>query len=202
VLVRYNPEGDQNLKRRQSARLKRFSEYLHSAKSRSRFMFELLVPAEKEQLERFNGDKKAYDLNLLPQLMAEAIKDLQEARVEPGLGKIEGLDRQEDCEGIVAAARRGGRGAVGCIILGRGEDDTKVREWLTTAAAVSGFIGFAAGRASGIRSPTGVERRLRGTLEWPRLLVVISCSWISSRPARKPFRYGKGRGDKMKRLLA
>jgi hypothetical protein len=84
VLVRYNPEGDQNLKRRQSARLKRFSEYLHSAKSRSRFMFELLVPAEKEQLERFNGDKKAYDLNLLPQLMAEAIKDLQEARVEPG----------------------------------------------------------------------------------------------------------------------
>jgi len=47
-------------------------------------MFELLVPAEKEQLERFNGDKKAYDLNLLPQLMAEAIKDLQEARVEPG----------------------------------------------------------------------------------------------------------------------
>jgi len=35
---------------------------------------------------------------------------------------------------------------VGCIILGRGEDDKKVREWLTTAAGVPGFIGFA-GRA-------------------------------------------------------
>jgi hypothetical protein len=35
---------------------------------------------------------------------------------------------------------------VGCIILGRGEDDTKVREWLTTAAGVPGFIGFAVGR--------------------------------------------------------
>jgi 5-dehydro-2-deoxygluconokinase len=62
--------------------------------------------------------------------------------------KIEGLDRQEDCEKIVAAARRVGRSEVGCIILGRGEDDTKVREWLTTAAAVPGFIGFAVGRTS------------------------------------------------------
>ena len=31
-------------------------------------------------------------------------------------------------------------------ILGRGEDDKKVREWLTTAAGVPGFIGFAVGR--------------------------------------------------------
>ena len=35
---------------------------------------------------------------------------------------------------------------MGCIILGRGEDDEKVREWLATAAGVPGFIGFAVGR--------------------------------------------------------
>ncbi len=46
----------------------------------------------------------------------------------------------------MAAARRAGRDKVGCIILGRGENDEKVREWLTTAAAVPGFIGFAVGR--------------------------------------------------------
>ena len=148
VLVRYNPEGDQTLNRRQSARLKRLSEYLHSGKSRSRFMFELLVPAEKAQLDRLKGDKKAYDLELRPRLMAQAIQELQNAQVEPDVWKIEGLDRHEDCERIVAAARRGGRNAVGCIILGRGEDDSKVREWLTTAAAVPGFIGFAVGRTS------------------------------------------------------
>jgi 5-dehydro-2-deoxygluconokinase len=68
--------------------------------------------------------------------------------VEPDVWKIEGLDRHEDCEKIVAAARRGGRDNVGCIILGRGEDDTRVRAWLTTAAAVPGFIGFAVGRTS------------------------------------------------------
>ena len=54
----------------------------------------------------------------------------------------------EDCERIVAAARRDGRTQVGCIILGRGEDDQKVREWLITAAAVPGFVGFAVGRTS------------------------------------------------------
>ena len=148
VLVRYNPEGDSELNRRQSARLKRLSDYLHSNKSRSRFMFELLVPAEKAQLERFRGDKKAYDLELRPRLMAQTIEQLQDAGVEPDVWKIEGLDRREDCEKIVAAARRGGRNRVGCIILGRGEDDRKVREWLTTASAVPGFIGFAVGRTS------------------------------------------------------
>ena len=68
--------------------------------------------------------------------------------MEPDVWKIEGLDRREDCEKIVAAARRGGRDKVGCIILGRGEDDQKVREWLATAAGVPGFIGFAVGRTT------------------------------------------------------
>jgi len=145
VLVRYNPEGDRALNRRQAARLNRLSEYLQG-KGRSRFMFELLVPAEEAQLQRLEGDKKAYDLKLRPRLMVDAIRELQGAGVEPDVWKIEGLDRREDCQKIVAAARHGGRDRVGCIILGRGEDEKKVREWLTTAAGVPGFIGFAVGR--------------------------------------------------------
>ncbi|HZC36794.1 MAG TPA: DUF2090 domain-containing protein [Chthoniobacterales bacterium] len=145
VLVRYNPEGDKTLNQRQSARLKRLSDYLHSESQRM-FMFELLVPAEKAQLERVKGDKKAYDLEVRPGLMVKAIEELQAAGVEADVWKIEGLDRREDCERVVAAARRNGRDKVGCIILGRGEDDEKVREWLTTAAKVPGFIGFAVGR--------------------------------------------------------
>jgi 5-dehydro-2-deoxygluconokinase len=145
VLVRYNPEGDAALNREQAARLKRLSGYLHAA-NRSLFMFELLVPAEKAQLEKVRGDKKAYDRELRPQLMVGAIKQLQDAGVEPDVWKIEGLDRREDCAKMVATARADGRDAVSCIILGRGEDDQKVREWLTTAASVPGFIGFAVGR--------------------------------------------------------
>jgi 5-dehydro-2-deoxygluconokinase len=145
VLVRYNPEGDRALNQRQARRLKRLSETLAS-RGRSRFMFELLVPPEKAQLDQLKGDKKAYDLELRPRLMVEAIRELQAAGVEPDLWKIEGLDRREDCEMIVAAARAGGRDHVGCIVLGRGEDDRKVREWLSVAANVPGFIGFAVGR--------------------------------------------------------
>jgi 5-dehydro-2-deoxygluconokinase len=48
----------------------------------------------------------------------------------------------------VAAARRNGRGEVGCIVLGRGEDEKKVDDWLRTAAGVPGFIGFAVGRTT------------------------------------------------------
>src|SRR5436309_3846447 len=145
VLVRYNPEGEGALNQRQTARLKQLSDYLHS-KSESRFMFELLVPAEKAQMERLKGDQKAYDLELRPKLMVQTIEELQDSGVEPDVWKIEGLDRREDREAMVSAAHRAGRDKVGCIILGRGEDDKKVREWLTTAAGVKGFIGFAVGR--------------------------------------------------------
>lgn len=145
VLVRYNPEGDPTLNRRQSDRLKRLSDYLLNAK-KSLFMFELLVPAEKAQLEKVKGDKKAYDRDMRPRLMEQTITELQSAGVEPDVWKIEGLDRREDCEKMVAIARAGGRATVGCILLGRGEDDRKVREWLTIAASVPGFIGFAVGR--------------------------------------------------------
>jgi 5-dehydro-2-deoxygluconokinase len=145
VLVRYNPEGDSDLNQRQAARLKLLSDYLHS-QSQSRFMFELLVPPEKSQTGGRNGDEDAYDLEVRPRLMVQAIEQLQDAGVEPDVWKIEGLELREDCEAIVAAAHRQGRDNVGCIILGRGEDDDQVREWLTTAASVKGFIGFAVGR--------------------------------------------------------
>jgi myo-inositol catabolism protein IolC len=145
VLVRYNVEGDQALNKEQAARLKRLSDYL-AGKGQSRFMFELLVPPEQAQLDKLKGDKKAYELEMRPGLMVRAIHELQDSGVDPDLWKIEGLDRREDCEKMVAAARRGGRDKVGCIILGGGEDDNKVHEWLTIAASVPGFIGFAVGR--------------------------------------------------------
>jgi 5-dehydro-2-deoxygluconokinase len=145
VLVRYNPDGDATLNARQTERLAILSDYLHSAAG-PRFMFELLVPPEPAQLQQVGGDHRRYDAELRPQLMVRAITQLQDNGVEPDLWKIEGLDRRDDCEKIVLAARQGGREKVSCIILGRGEDDRKVREWLEVAASVPGFIGFAVGR--------------------------------------------------------
>ena len=145
VLVRYNPGGDPALNKRQAARLRRLSDFL-AARGRSRFLFEMIVPPEKAQLAELNGDKNAYDRELRPHLMVQAIAALQDSGVEPDLWKVEGLERREDCERVVAAARAGGRRGVGCIVLGRGADDQKVREWLAIAATVPGYVGFAIGR--------------------------------------------------------
>lgn len=146
VQVRYNPEGDQDLNRRQSARLKRLSDYLHG-ESQSLFMLELVLPPEKAQLKELKGDRKAYDVEIRPRLKIEAIQQLQDAQVEPDVWAIEGLDSREDCEKVVAAVRRGGRNKIGCIILGQGKDQKRARECLITAAGVPGFIGFTIGRA-------------------------------------------------------
>jgi len=144
VQVRYNPEGDQALNGRQSARLKQLSDYLHR-ESGSLFLFDLLVPPASAQIKKLKGDKKAYEAEIRPRLMLEAIRQLQDAQVEPDVWRVEGLDRREDFENVVSAARYSGRDKVGCI-LGGGKDQGKVRERLTTAAGVPGFIGFAVGR--------------------------------------------------------
>jgi myo-inositol catabolism protein IolC len=146
VLVRYNPEDDAEMNRRQCERLKKLSDYC--VRTNRLFMFELLMPATATQLKSVHGDKDAYDLECRPQLMLDAIAALQDAGVEPSIWKIEGLDRREDCLRIVAAARRDGRGHVNCIVLGRGADEKKVVSWLQTAASVEGFTGFAVGRTS------------------------------------------------------
>jgi 5-dehydro-2-deoxygluconokinase len=146
VLVRYNPEGDAALNQRQATRLKRLSDYLH--RTERLFMFELQVPASPMQLEQVEGDKYAYDLQLRPRLMVQAMQALQNAGVEPDIWKVEGLDRQEDAVKVVEVARRGGRDSVGLIVLGRGAARDRVEHWLKTAARVPGFIGFAVGRTS------------------------------------------------------
>ncbi len=146
VLVRYNPGGDKALNRRQAARLRQLSHYLHG--SRRLFMFELLVPPDPPQLQRLGNDRNAYDLQLRPTLTVEAIHELQDSGVEADVWKIEGIERKEDCQRVVAAARRAGRDKVGCIVLGRHEDEQRVRRWLLIAAGVPGFIGFAVGRTT------------------------------------------------------
>ena len=144
VLVRYNPEGDADMNRRQIERLRVLSDWLH-ARGR-KFLFELLVAAEPHQLERVGGDVKRFETELRPGLMVTAITKLQDAAVEPDVWKIEGLDRREDCERVATTVRRGGRESVSCVVLGRGADEQAVVHWLRQGAVVPGYIGFAIGR--------------------------------------------------------
>jgi myo-inositol catabolism protein IolC len=143
VLVRYNPEGDIMMNKRQLVRLKGLSSYLQSI--RRPFLFELLVPATKEQLARFSDSKEDYDRELRPKLMVKAMEQIQDAGIEPTIWKLEGVEKAVDAKALVKAAQRDGRKA-GVITLGRGESRQKVQEWLKVGARIPGIIGFAVGR--------------------------------------------------------
>jgi myo-inositol catabolism protein IolC len=145
VLVRYNPDGDWAENQQQLQKLKRLSDWL--LEHEPKFLFELLVPAEDAQLESVGGDVERYDTELRPELMRRAIAEIQDAGIEVDVWKIEGVDKRSDCEMLVAQARSGGREQVVCVVLGRGADDAKVDHWLTQAAPVEGFVGFAIGRS-------------------------------------------------------
>ena len=124
-------------------------------------------------------------------LKAEALRERRTTRVEVDASKVEGLDSQDDCEPIVAMARRDGRTNVGCIVLGRGENKQHFRAWLAAAAGVFGFIGFTVRRAI-FREPLLALRDNNVTCEatvaeiaqpyrqWPDILefpkIATSCS--------------------------
>jgi myo-inositol catabolism protein IolC len=183
VLVRYNSESDPAMNRRQVDRLRRLSDYL--ARTKRLFMFELLVPPTRAQLDRVGGARPSYDRELRPQLMVAAIEALQQAGVEPDVWKIEGVDGREDCERVVSVARRDGRTGVTCIVLGRGLDAEAVSRWLSVAASVPGFIGFAVGRttwleavtewrAGSIKRSEAVDRIAKRFREWAAIFEHVS----------------------------
>lgn len=145
VLVRYNPDGEAEGNREQLRKLKRLSDWL--AKRERKFLFELLVPAEEQQLSAVGGDSDRYDAELRPELMRRAIAEIQGAGIEVDIWKIEGVQERSDCEMLATQAREGGRENVVCVVLGRGANDEKVDHWLRQAAPVDGFVGFAIGRS-------------------------------------------------------
>jgi myo-inositol catabolism protein IolC len=144
VLVRYNPDGEPDLNKRQLERLKRLADWLHE--NDRKFLFELLVPAEDSQLESVGGDSDRYDRELRPELMRRTIAEVQDFGIEVDVWKIEGVDEQSDCVMLSEQTRADGRDGVVCVLLGRGANDEKVEQWLRAAAPVEGFVGFAIGR--------------------------------------------------------
>jgi 5-dehydro-2-deoxygluconokinase len=144
VLVRYNPEGDAAMNRRQSERLKQLSDFTHS--TNRKFMFELLVPATKSQLEACGGSTAQFDATMRPKLMVRAMQELVDFGIEPDVWKLEGIETAADSRMVADQARKGGRNDVGVIVLGRGENAEKVNLWLKVAAKTPGLIGFAVGR--------------------------------------------------------
>ena len=145
ILVRWNPDDDEETRETQGNRIKELSDWLDE--NDKKFLLEFLVPATEEQLASVDNDQERYDSEIRPALAVKVVEEMRERGADPDIWKIEGLDTAEDCEKVAAAIKAGDRANVIAVVLGRGASDEKVKEWLRAGSSVEGYKGFAIGRS-------------------------------------------------------
>ena len=145
ILVRWNPDDEEEIRETQGNRIKELSDWL--TENDKKFLLEFLVPATEEQLASVENDQARYDSEIRPKLAVKVVEEMREKGADPDIWKIEGLDTSEDCEKVAHAIRTGDREDVIAVVLGRGASDEKVNEWLRAGSSVEGYKGFAIGRS-------------------------------------------------------
>ena len=145
ILVRWNPDDEEEIRETQGNRIKELSDWL--SENDKKFLLEFLVPATEEQLASVENDQARYDSEIRPKLAVKVVEEMRERGADPDIWKIEGLDTSEDCEKVAHAIRTGDREDVIAVVLGRGASDEKVNEWLRAGSSVEGYKGFAIGRS-------------------------------------------------------
>ena len=145
ILVRWNPDDEEEIRETQGNRIKELSDWL--TENDKKFLLEFLVPATEEQLAFVENDQARYDSEIRPKLAVKVVEEMRERGADPDIWKIEGLDTSEDCEKVAHAIRTGDREDVIAVVLGRGASDEKVNEWLKAGSSVEGYKGFAIGRS-------------------------------------------------------
>ena len=145
ILVRWNPDDEEEIRETQGNRIKELSDWL--TENDKKFLLEFLVPATEEQLASVENDQARYDSEIRPKLAVKVVEEMRERGADPDIWKIEGLDTPEGCEKVANAIRTGDREDVIAVVLGRGASDEKVNEWLKAGSSVEGYKGFAIGRS-------------------------------------------------------
>ena len=145
ILVRWNPDDDEETRETQGSRIKELSDWLDE--NDKKFLLEFLVPATEEQLASVDNDQARYDAEIRPALAVKVVEEMRERGADPDIWKIEGLETTQDCEKVAAAIKAGDRANVIAVVLGRGASDEKVKEWLRAGSSVEGYKGFAIGRS-------------------------------------------------------
>ena len=145
ILVRWNPDDEEETRETQGSRIKELSDWL--SENGKKFLLEFLVPATEEQLSSVENNQARYDSEIRPKLAVRVVEEMRERGADPDIWKIEGLDTAEDCENVAAAIKTGDRENVMAVVLGRGASDEKVNEWLRAGSSVDGYRGFAIGRS-------------------------------------------------------
>ncbi|MCK9578106.1 DUF2090 domain-containing protein [bacterium] len=135
ILVRYNPENIKENKKQ----LEILNEiYSFCKKNKYKTILELLVPPTDNDMI-ICKNKETYDKKLRTLRTKNAIREIKKA-IKPTIWKLEGFSFNQ-WKDIINETKNNK-----IIVLGRGEDDKKVRQWLKDAAKYETIIGFAIGR--------------------------------------------------------
>ena len=110
ILVRWNPDDEEEIRETQGNRIKELSDWL--TENDKKFLLEFLVPATEEQLASVENDQVRYDSEIRPKLAVKVVEEMRERGADPDIWKIEGLDTSEDCEKVAQAIRTGDREGV------------------------------------------------------------------------------------------
>jgi myo-inositol catabolism protein IolC len=143
ALLHYNP-ANKNPNRIQRKRLKELDDFCK--KNNFKLIVELLVPPTDKDLKKVRGDKNLFDKKNRTGLLLKSIQELRKAKIEPDIWKLEAAEDVPQWNKIVSLVKQGGRGSVGVIMLGRGEDERRVIKWIKVARQVEKLNGFAIGR--------------------------------------------------------
>jgi myo-inositol catabolism protein IolC len=177
VLVRYNPGDPPHDRAIQLERLAAVSTWAEDVGRR--WLFELLVPATREQLAR-SEDQFHFDRDVRPDLTVETIGSFNDGGVRPTIWKLEGYETTAGAERVLREVSRVTALPAECIVLGRDAPLGHVEHWLAVAAALPGFAGFAvgrtiwedslgdliAGRIERDRAVTVIAQRYRTLIDW------------------------------------
>jgi myo-inositol catabolism protein IolC len=147
VLLRFNPQDPAELAEVQVKTLRRLHDWV--TRSGRRWLLELLVPPTRAQLAAFD-DQAHYDRHARPELTAQVIATLAAAGVHPGIWKLEGYETAAGARLVLAAVHAADDPAgppSPCVVLGRDAPQQQVDHWLSVAAPLPGYAGFAIGRS-------------------------------------------------------
>ncbi|OGF31471.1 hypothetical protein A2533_01355 [Candidatus Falkowbacteria bacterium RIFOXYD2_FULL_35_9] len=136
VLVRYNP-ANKRINQNQLKRLKKLSDFC--VKNDFKLLFEMLVIPTENDLEKA-GSVKLFETKLRADLTVQAIKEIRK-QVTVDIWKLEGFTKSGWTK-VLKAIDKNSR----VIVLGRGENDQNVKDWLRSASSFPQIVGFAVGR--------------------------------------------------------
>jgi myo-inositol catabolism protein IolC len=157
ALVRYNPLDDEGMRHTTITRLAAVSEW--AARANRRWIIELLVPPTPGQ-QATHQNRHDFESAARSALTAQAISQLQSGGIHPAAWMLEGFERPDGADEVLAVVAAEREHPAQCIVSGRDAPIDQVAEWLTLAAGRR-FVGFAVGRAIWEES---AQRLLAGTL--------------------------------------